>query len=108
MNEFRHSPYWKHRFIMRVQFFKGSIFNHVIPVIIPDYQNDLLRCGFMSASDVVFIPDRHKSLTDRDKETVLALVSLENSFDTNSRYVDYVNRLPKKVVFLVFHYSVGS
>lgn len=53
----------------------------------------------MSASDVIFIPDRHKSLTDRDKETVLALVSLENSFDTNSRYVDYVNRLPKKVRF---------
>ena len=29
MNEFRHSPYWKHRFVMRVQFFKGTIFNHV-------------------------------------------------------------------------------
>lgn len=29
MNGFRHSPYWKHRFVMRVQFFKGTVFNHV-------------------------------------------------------------------------------
>ena len=29
MNGFRHSPYWKHRFVMRVQFFTGSVFNHV-------------------------------------------------------------------------------
>ena len=29
MAEFRHSPYWKHRFVMRVQFFKGTVFNHV-------------------------------------------------------------------------------
>ena len=52
---------------------------------------------FMSASDVIFIPDRSKSLTDRDKETVLALVSLENSYDTNIRYVNYIQELPKKV-----------
>ena len=31
MNDFRHSPYWKHRFVMRVQFFKGTVFNHVFP-----------------------------------------------------------------------------
>ena len=29
MEDFKHSPYWKHRFVMRVQFFKGSVFNHV-------------------------------------------------------------------------------
>ena len=29
MEDFMHSPYWKHRFVMRVQFFKGSVFNHV-------------------------------------------------------------------------------
>lgn len=33
MNDFRHSPYWKHRFVMRVQFFKGSIFNHVFTIV---------------------------------------------------------------------------
>ena len=32
MNEFRHSPYWKHRFVMRVQFFKGTLFNHVTAI----------------------------------------------------------------------------
>lgn len=52
---------------------------------------------FMSASDVIYIPDRHKSLMERDKETIIALVSLENSYDTNTRYYDYVMRLPKKV-----------
>ena len=29
MKDFKHSPYWKHRFVMRVQFFKGSVFNQV-------------------------------------------------------------------------------
>ncbi|KAM7456813.1 hypothetical protein BLSTO_02421 [Blastocystis sp. subtype 1] len=87
MAEFRHSPYWKHRFVMRVQFFKGTVFNH----------NDLLRSMFMSASDVVFIPDRLKDFAARDKETVIALVSLENSFITNTQYFEYIQGLPEKV-----------
>ena len=60
-------------------------------------ENDLLRCMYMTASDVLVIPDRSKSLIERDKETVLALVSLENSYDTNIRYVEYIEKLPKKV-----------
>lgn len=54
----------------------------------------------MSASDVLVIPDRSKSLIDRDKETVLALVSLENSYDTNKRYIEYIEKLPKKVSYV--------
>ena len=52
---------------------------------------------YMTASDVIYIPDRHKDFIERDKETVLALVSLENSYNTNIRFVDYVNKLPPKV-----------
>ena len=52
---------------------------------------------FMSASDVIYIPDRTKDLASRDKETVLALVSLENSYITNVQYVNYVEGL------LVYH-----
>lgn len=59
-------------------------------------QNDLLRAMFMSASDVLFVPDPHKDLAARDKETVIALVSLENSFITNNKYFEYVNTLPEK------------
>lgn len=51
----------------------------------------------MSASDVIYIPDRTKDLASRDKETVLALVSLENSYITNVQYLNYVEGLPKKV-----------
>ena len=64
------------------------------------HQNDLLRCMYMSASDVLVIPDRSKSLIERDKETVLALVSLENSYDTNKRYIEYIEKLPKKVSYV--------
>ena len=59
-------------------------------------QNDLLRAMFMSASDVLFVPDPHKDLAARDKETIIALVSLENSFITNNKYFEYVNTLPEK------------
>ena len=59
-------------------------------------QNVLLRAMFMSASDVLFVPDPHKDLAARDKETVIALVSLENSFITNNKYFEYVNTLPEK------------
>ena len=52
---------------------------------------------FMSASDVVFIPDRTKDFASRDKETVIALVSLENSFITNTQYFEYIQTLPEKV-----------
>ena len=52
---------------------------------------------FMSASDVVFIPDRTKDFAARDKETVIALVSLENSFITNTQYFEYIQGLPEKV-----------
>ena len=52
---------------------------------------------FMSASDVVFIPDRLKDFAARDKETVIALVSLENSFITNTQYFEYIQGLPEKV-----------
>lgn len=51
----------------------------------------------MSASDVIFIPDRTKDLASRDKETVLALVSLENAYITNVQYLRYVESLPPKV-----------
>ena len=51
---------------------------------------------YMSASDVIYIPDPRKDFVARDKETVIALVSLENSFVTNSKYLDYVNTLPEK------------
>ena len=97
MAEFRHSPYWKHRFVMRVQFFKGTVFNHVDLFLGCDLQNDLLRSMFMSASDVVFIPDRRKDFAARDKETVISLVSLENSFITNTQYFEYIQGLPEKV-----------
>ena len=52
---------------------------------------------FMSASDVIYIPDRTKDLASRDKETVLAVVSLENSYITNVQYLNYVTGLSKKV-----------
>ena len=52
---------------------------------------------FMSASDVVFIPDRTKDFASRDKETVIALMSLENSFITNTQYFEYIQTLPEKV-----------
>ena len=43
---------------------------------------------YMSASDVIYIPDPRKDFVARDK--------LENSFVTNSKYLDYVNTLPEK------------
>ena len=51
---------------------------------------------FMSSSDVIYIPDRNKDFASRDKETILALVSLENSYITNLQYIDYINGLPKR------------
>lgn len=115
MADFRHSPYWKHRFAIRVQFFKGSVYNHVcldvtysilninlhdsysLVLYIRNHdQNDLLRCKYMSSTDVIYIPDPRKDFASRDKETAIALVSLENSYITNSKYVQYINSLPAK------------
>lgn len=59
---------------------------------------------FMSSSDVIYIPDRNKDFASRDKETILALVSLENSYITNLQYIDYINGLPKKVRAVVHFY----
>ena len=50
----------------------------------------------MSASDVIYIPNPRVDFAERDKETTVALVSLENSFITNSKYLQYVNMLPAK------------
>ena len=67
---------------------------------------------YMSASDVIYIPDPHKDFIARDKETVIALVSLENSFVTNNKYLQYVNSLPEndrnKIKDLALYESYGK
>lgn len=52
---------------------------------------------YMSASDVIYIPDPRKDFVARDKETVIALVSLENSFVTTANILIMLIRCQKRI-----------